>query len=69
MVRRTQFHQRRLISGATVSYGNLGLAVNELVVQLRLGGLDEVGARGQACARVYAETMRQAGAMSFVDLY
>ena len=52
-----------------MSYGNLGLAVNELVVQLRLGGLDEVGARGQACARVYAETMRQAGAMSFVDLY
>ena len=31
--------------------------------------LDLVEARGQAYVRVYAEMMRQAGAMSFVDAY
>jgi hypothetical protein len=47
----------------------MGQAVNELATQMGIGGLNSVGARGQAYVRVYAEMMRQAGAMSFVDAY
>ncbi len=69
LARRAQFHQNVLASTVTIDSPNLGLAVNELAKRLGLGGLDGVGARSQAYVRVYAEMLRQAGAMSFVDAY
>jgi MFS transporter, DHA2 family, multidrug resistance protein len=69
LARRAQFHQNVLASVVTVDNVNLGPAVNELATRLGLGGLDCVGARGQAYVRLYAEMLRQAGAMSFVDAY
>jgi DHA2 family multidrug resistance protein len=69
LARRAQVHQDVLASAATVDNFNLGLAVKGLAAHAGQGGLDRVGAYNQAFIRLYAELVRQATAMSFVDAY
>ena len=69
IVRRSQFHQSRLV--ARTNMGNLRFqnAINGLAQQLTHAGLSLHGAQRQALARIYASVQVQAAALAYIDTF
>jgi DHA2 family multidrug resistance protein len=69
IVRRSQFHQSRLV--ARTSMGNLRFqnAINGLAQQLTHAGLSLHEAQRQALARIYASVQGQAAALAYIDTF
>jgi DHA2 family multidrug resistance protein len=69
IVRRSQFHQSRLV--ARTNMGNLRFqnAINGMAQQLTHAGLSLHGAQRQALARIYASVQVQAAALAYIDTF
>jgi DHA2 family multidrug resistance protein len=69
IVRRSQFHQARLVTGAGMGGTRLQDAINGLVQRLTHAGLSTPEAHKQALARIYASVQAQAAALAYIDAY
>jgi DHA2 family multidrug resistance protein len=69
IVRRSQFHQSRLIPSANAGNSRFRDAVNGLAQQLTHAGVGMYEAQTQALARVYASVQAQAAALAYIDTY
>jgi DHA2 family multidrug resistance protein len=69
IVRRSQFHQTRLISSRGMGNMRFQDALNGLVQQLTHAGLSLHEAQRQALARLYAALQAQAAALAYIDTY
>ena len=69
IVRRSQFHQARLVSRPIWGTREFQDAINGLVQQLTHAGLIRTSAQQQAFARIYATVQAQAAALAYIDTY
>ncbi len=69
IVRRSQFHQARLVTGLGMGNTRFRDAINGLVQKLTHAGLNPHSAQQQAFARVYATVQAQAAALAYIDTY
>jgi DHA2 family multidrug resistance protein len=69
IVRRSQFHQATLVTGANMGNAKFRSAMNGLTQQLTHAGMSPHGAQRQAAARIYASVQAQAAALAYVDTY
>ncbi len=69
IVRRSQFHQSRLVTNTTPGSTRFQAAVNGLGQQLAHAGLSPHDAHIQALARIYAALQAQAAALAYIDTY
>jgi DHA2 family multidrug resistance protein len=69
IVRRSQFHQARLIANTGLGNTKFESAMNGLAQQLAHGGMSMHEAQRHALARVYASVESQAAALAYIDTY
>jgi MFS transporter, DHA2 family, multidrug resistance protein len=69
IVRRSQFHQSRLISSTNMGNTRFQDALNGLVQKLIHAGLSSHEAQRQALARIYASVQAQAAALAYIDTF
>jgi DHA2 family multidrug resistance protein len=69
IVRRSQFHQARLVGSRSMGSTMFQDAMNGLVQQLNHAGLSLHEAQRQALARMYAATQAQASALAYIDVF
>jgi DHA2 family multidrug resistance protein len=69
IVRRSQFHQSRLVTNTTAGSTRFQAAVSGLGQQLAHAGLSPHDAHVQALARIYAALQAQAAALAYIDTY
>lgn len=69
IVRRSQFHQTRLITHTSLAHGRFEDAISGLAQQIAHAGLNLHDARHQALARIYALVQVQASALAYIDTY
>jgi len=69
LARRAQLHQDRMASNISINDPNFRNSVAGLAQHLGRAGLGQPASLNQAMARIYAEVLRQAAAMSFLDAY
>jgi len=69
IVRRSQFHQARLVTSTTMRNPQFRGAINGLVQQLTHAGLSLHEAQRQALARIYANVQAQAAALAYIDTF
>lgn len=69
IVRRSQFHQARLVSSRGMSNARFQSAMNGLMQQLTHAGLGPHEAQRQALVRMYAAVQAQAAALAYIDTY
>jgi MFS transporter, DHA2 family, multidrug resistance protein len=69
IVRRSQFHQARLITGRGMESSRFSDAINGLVQRLSHAGLSQYEAHRQALVRMYATVQAQAAALAYIDAY
>jgi DHA2 family multidrug resistance protein len=69
IVRRSQFHQDRLVAHTTMGSTRFRDAVNGLAQQLAHAGTGEYDAHRFALARIYASLQAQASALAYIDTY
>src|SRR3984957_4558480 len=69
IVRRSQFHQSRLVENINAGNARFRDAANGLAQQLTHAGLSPQSAQTQAIARVYAGVQAQAAALAYIDTY
>ena len=69
IVRRSQFHQARLVTSRNMGNSRFQDAINGLVQQLAHAGLGLHEARRQAMTRIYAAVQTQAAALAYIDTF
>jgi DHA2 family multidrug resistance protein len=69
IVRRSQFHQARLVTSTNMANSRFRDALNGLTQQLTHAGLSLHEAQSQALARIYASVQVQAAALAYIDTY
>jgi DHA2 family multidrug resistance protein len=69
LARRAQFHQNRMASNISINDPTFRTSVAGLAQHLGRAGLGYPASLNQAVARIYAEVLRQAAALSFIDAY
>jgi DHA2 family multidrug resistance protein len=69
ITRRSQFHQQRLISHATVTNSGFQKAIEQTAQQLMRAGANSFDAQHQALARFYEGLKAQAATLGYVDTY
>jgi DHA2 family multidrug resistance protein len=69
IVRRSQFHQSRLVTGTNMGNVRFRDALTGLVQQLTHAGLSVHEAQSQALARVYSMVQMQAAALAYIDTF
>ncbi len=69
IVRRSQFHQARLITGRGMESSRFSDTINGLVQKLSHAGLSQYEAHRQALVRMYATVQAQAAALAYIDAY
>ena len=69
IVRRTQFHQARLVKNISVANPKFESALNGFTQQLSHAGLNMHAARQQALARIYISIRAQAAAIAYIDVF
>ncbi len=69
IVRRSQFHQTRLVASRNLGGAKLQNALNGLVQQLNHAGLGLHEARRQALARIYGALQAQSAALAYIDTF
>jgi DHA2 family multidrug resistance protein len=69
IVRRSQFHQARLVTSTNMGNPKFRDGVNGLVQQLTHAGLSLHEAQRQALSRIYAHVQAQAAALAYIDTF
>ncbi len=69
IVRRSQFHQTRLVASRNMGGAKVQNALNGLVQQLTHAGLGLYEARRQALARIYGALQAQSAALAYIDTF
>jgi DHA2 family multidrug resistance protein len=69
IVRRSQFHQSRLVAKTNMGNARFRDATNGMVEQLTHAGLSLHGAQRQAFGRLYSAVQAQAAALAYIDTY
>jgi DHA2 family multidrug resistance protein len=69
LARRAQLHQSRMANNISINDPNFRRSVAALAQHLKIRGLGYPDSLNQAVGRVYAEVLRQAATMSFIDAY
>jgi DHA2 family multidrug resistance protein len=69
IVRRSQFHQARLVTNTSMANATFRDAIDGLVQQLTHAGLSMHEAQRQALARIYAGLQTQAASLAYIDTY
>jgi MFS transporter, DHA2 family, multidrug resistance protein len=69
IVRRSQFHQARLVTNTSRGNARFRDAINGFAQQLSHAGLSAHEARRQAMARIYGAVQAQAAALAYIDTY
>jgi DHA2 family multidrug resistance protein len=69
IVRRSQFHQARLVAGTNMGNAKFRDVVNGMAQKLTDAGVGAHEARMQALARIYASVRAQAAALAYIDTY
>jgi DHA2 family multidrug resistance protein len=69
IVRRTQFHQARLVQNTSMANTKFEGALNGFTQQLSHAGLNMYAARHQALARIYNSILVQAAAIAYIDVF
>jgi MFS transporter, DHA2 family, multidrug resistance protein len=69
IVRRSQFHQARLVTSRGMGNTKFADAINGLVQRLTHAGLGMHEAQRQALARIYASVQAQAAALAYIDVF
>jgi DHA2 family multidrug resistance protein len=69
LARRAQLHQNRMVNNISINDPNFRNSVAGLTQHLGRSGLGYPASLNQAVARIYAEVLRQAAALSFIDAY
>jgi DHA2 family multidrug resistance protein len=69
IVRRSQFHQSRLVSHTSMGDASFQGAVDGMSQKLAHAGLSQHEAQRQAFARIYASVQAQAAALAYIDIF
>jgi DHA2 family multidrug resistance protein len=69
IVRRSQFHQSRLVTNTSMGSTRFEDAINGLTQQLTHAGLSAHEAQRQAVTRIYAGLQAQAAALAYIDTF
>jgi DHA2 family multidrug resistance protein len=69
IVRRSQFHQSRLVTNTSIGNTRFQDAINGLAQQLVHAGLSLHEAQRQALARIYASVQEQAATLAYIDTF
>ena len=69
IVRRSQFHQNRLVANTNMGNPRFRDAANGMVEQLTHAGLSLHEAQRQAFGRIYAAVQAQAASLAYIDTY
>ncbi|MGB8064148.1 MAG: DHA2 family efflux MFS transporter permease subunit [Candidatus Sulfotelmatobacter sp.] len=69
IVRRSQFHQSRLVTNISMGNTRFQDAMNGLAQELSHAGLSLHEAQQQALARIYASVQAQAAALAYIDTF
>src|SRR5208283_167399 len=69
LIRRSQFHQSRLLSSSTFTNRTYHTAVNSIAAQLVHHGLNPVVAAHRAVAVLYEAVQAQATMLSYIDVF
>ena len=69
IVRRSQFHQSRLVNSTSMGNSRFRDAINGLAQQLSHAGLSAHEAQRQALARIYGAVQSQSAALAYIDTY
>jgi DHA2 family multidrug resistance protein len=69
IVRRTQFHQARLVQNTSIANTRFEDALNGFTQQLSHTGLSKYAAQHQALARIYTSIRAQAAAIAYIDVF
>jgi DHA2 family multidrug resistance protein len=69
IVRRSQFHQSRLVGNTSVANSKFRDAVNGMMQKLIHSGLASHEAQRQSLARIYAAVQTQAAALAYIDTF
>ncbi len=69
IVRRSQFHQSRLVNSTSMGNSRFRDAINGLAQQLSHAGLSAHEAQRQALARIYGAVQSQSAALAYIDTF
>jgi DHA2 family multidrug resistance protein len=69
IVRRSQFHQTRLVASTNMGNEKFRDSISGLAQQLTHAGLGQHEAQTQALARIYASVQVQSAALAYIDTY
>ncbi len=69
IVRRSQFHQSRLVTNTTMGSTTFQGAIGGMAQQLTHAGMSPHDAQQQALARIYAAIQAQAATLAYIDTY